>query len=225
MPATFGSLQTKISKKLIDANQTAVSGADVADAINDALHYWKQKRFWFNEAQAALTMDINDPYVLGFGNTNAAYPHAPVLPSDFLYEFDKDGFVIPYSKLRYRFRKVSPAEYDDANIEGIGIPYLYCFRNGNYEFYFYPNLAYTLTVNYVTDVADMVNDADTNVFTKYADRLLMYEALSHLYGENRQDTEQDSAYAMKADREARLLKTRSSNNNATGHLSVESILH
>lgn len=224
MAATFGSLQTKISKKLIDANQTAVSGADVADAINDALHYWKQKRFWFNEAQTTLTMDVNDPYVLGYGNTNSTYPNAPVLPSNFLYEFDKDGFVIPYSKLKYRFRKVAPAEFDDADIQGIGIPYIYCYRNGNYEFYFYPNLAYSLTVNYVTDVVDMVNASDTNIFTINADRLLMYEALSHLYGENRQDMDQGMGYAGKADRESRLLKTRSSNNNASGHLSVSSIL-
>lgn len=224
MVATFGSLQTKISKKLIDANQTAIAGADVADALNDALHYWKQKRFWFNEGQATLTMDINDPYVLGYGNTNSDYPNAPVLPSDFLYEFDKDGFVIPYSKLKYRFEKVPPAAFDDADIQGIGIPYIYTFRNGNYEFYFYPNLAYSLTVNYVKDVADMVNQNDTNVFTVNADRLLMYEALSHLYGENRQDESQGGLYAGKADREARLLKTRSSNNNASGNLSVSSIL-
>lgn len=223
--ATYGSLQTKVSKKLIDANQVAIAGADVGDALNDALHYWKQKRFWFNEAQTTLTMDTNDPYVLGYGNTNASYPNAPVLPQNFLYEFDKDGFVIPYSKLNYRFKKVTPAQYDDSNIQGIGIPYIYCFRNGNYEFYFYPNLSYSLVVNYAIDVADMVNANDSNIFTKYADRLLMYEALSHLFGENRQDSTQDNAFATKADREYRLLKTRTSQNNASGSLVVESILH
>jgi hypothetical protein len=225
MAATFGSLQTKISKKLIDPLQSAVTQADVADALNDALHYWKQKRFWFNEGQATLTMDVNDPYVLGYGNSNATYPNAPQLPSDFLYEFENDGFVIPYSQLKYRFKKVTPAQYDDSDIQGIGIPYLYCFRNGNYEFYFYPNLAYTLTVNYVKDVTDLVNLSDTNIFTANADRLLMYEALSHLYGENRQDGTMDNSYAAKADREAKLLKTRTSNNNASGSLVMTSILH
>ena len=223
--ATYGSLQTKVSAKLIDSGNSAISASTVGDALNDALHYWKQKRFWFNEAQASLTMDINDPYVLGYGNTNASYPNAPVLPQNFLYEFEKDGFVIPYSKLFYRFKKVSPAQYDDNNIEGIGIPYIYCYRNGNYEFYFYPNIAYTLMVNYLADQPDMVNSSDTNVFTQYADRLLMYEALSHLMGENRQDNTQDNFFAQKADREFRLLKTRTSNNNAAGVLAVESILH
>lgn len=231
--ATFGSLQLKISKKLIDANQTAIAASDVADALNDALRFWKQKRFWFNEAQAVLTMDISpavdgstmsDPYVLGYGNTNANFPNAPVLPQDFLYEFAKDGFVINYSQLRYRFEKVPPSVYDDSNVNGIGIPYIYTYRNGNYEFYYYPNIAYQLTVNYLKDQADMVNATDTNVFTQYADRLIMYEALSHLYGENRQDGDQAAAYAAKAQREYTLLRTRSAENAATGQLQTHSIL-
>lgn len=223
--STFGSLEAKVSAKLIDAGNSAISASTVGDALNDALHYWKQKRFWFNEAQTTLTMDTNDPYVLGYGNTNSTYPNAPVLPQNFLYEFDKDGFVISYSKLFYRFKKVSPAQFDDSNIQGIGIPYIYCYRNGNYEFYFYPNLNYSLIVNYLADQPDMVGSNDTNVFTQYADRLLYYEALSHLYGENRQDLEQGNAYAARADRESRLLKSRSSNNNASGSLAVESILY
>lgn len=225
MAATLGSLQTKISKKLIDANNAAIAASDVVDAINDALHYWKQKRFWFNEAQTTLTMDINDPYILGYGNTNATYPNAPVLPSNFLYEFVEDGFVISYSKLFYRFEKVTPAIYDDANIQGIGIPYIYTFRNGNYEFYFYPNLAYSLIVNYLVDVNDLANAGDTNLFTQYADRLIMYQALAHLYGENRQDQQSAAYYAQMAKDEYNLLKMRSGANVSTGKLVINSILH
>lgn len=225
MASTFGTLKTKISKKLIDAGQTAISDADVGDAINDALHYWKQKRFWFNEAQTTLTMDVNDPFVLGYGNSNSTYPSAPVLPQDFLYEFPEDGFVINYNSLSYRFLKVTPAQYDDQSIQGIGIPYIYTFRNGNYEFYFYPNLAYSLQVNYLKDYSDLVTTGDTNNFTAYADRLLMYEALSHLYSENRQDIEQGATYAAKAKREYDLLKMRSGTNVTTGRLTVSSILN
>lgn len=222
---TFGSIKTKISRKLIDAAQTAISDSGVGDALNDALRYWKQKRFWFNEGQGFLTMDVNDPYILGPGNSApAGYPGAPSLPADFLYEFEKDGFVISYSKLFYRFRKVPPGEFDSANIQGQGIPYIYCFRNGNYEFYYYPNLAYSMTVNYLKDVADMVNAADTNIFTANADRLIMYEALAHLLGEDRQDDKSESNFFAKVDREYKLLKARSARGIASGHLSVSSIL-
>lgn len=233
MAANFGTLQAKVSRKLIDSNQTAVAASTVQEALNDALHYWKQKRFWFNEAQAYLTMDtsaaldgstISDKYVLGYGNTNSNFPNAPVLPSNFLYEFEKDGFVILYSKLKYRFRKVPPATFDDTDVGGTGIPYIYCNRNGNYEFYFYPNLAYSLQVNYLEDQVDMVAPTDTNVFTVNADRLITYEALGHLMGEDRQDDKSGGGFFALADREYKLLKARSVRNIASGHISVDSIL-
>jgi len=233
MTVTFSSLQAKISKKLIDGGNTAIAVGDVQDAINDALHYWKQKSFWFNEAQVTLTMDNSaaldgsarsDPYVLGYGNSVANYPNAPVLPSNFLYEKQKDGFVIYYSSLRYRMKKISPAQLDGMSINGIGLPYAYCFRNGNYEFYFLPNLAYSLVVNYIKDYSDLVNPGDSNDFTNNADRLLYYEALARLYGENRQDSKMESTYQAKVEREYNLLRKRTGDNVASGELSIETII-
>ena len=222
--STFGSLKTKISKKLIDASQTAISNSDVGDALNDALHYWKQRRFWFNEGKTTITMDTKDPFVLTYGNTEPAYPSAPVLPQNFLYELPKDGFVILYSNLSYRFEKVNPSRLDDESVNGVGIPYMYCFRNGNFEFYYLPNMNYTMQVNYVKDYPDFVADIDTNDFTKYADRLIMYEALAHLMGENRQDDAQDNNFAGKADREFRLLQKRSGSSVTSGNLETRNIL-
>ena len=232
---TFGALQTKISKKLIDANNTAISASDVGDAINDALHYWKFRRFWFNERQTVLTMEVNDPFVLLYGQTNSNYPNAPVLPQYFLYEFPDDGFVIYYSQLRYTMKKRNPKVFDDQAIgsvtgtgstgSGAGLPFIYTFRNMSYEFYFYPNIAYSLYVNYIADYVDLVNATDTNDFTNYADRLLMYEALSHLMGENRQDQNLENAYFAKADREYQNIKMRGFNQVETGELVTESILN
>lgn len=223
-PSTFGSLKTKISKKLIDAGQTAISDSDVGEALNDALRYWKQKRFWFNERTTTVTMDPNDPYILQYGNSIAAYPSAPVLPQNFLYEFPEDGFVIKYSNLSYRFDKVHTKKYDDESVNGIGIPYIYTFRNGNFEFYYLPNLAYQMTVNYVCDYPDFSASSDTNDFTQYADRILTYEALSHLSGENRQDDKAENKYAALADKEWRLMKKRTTANVGTGALSIMTIL-
>jgi hypothetical protein len=232
--ATSSTIVTKISRKLIDQNNTAVAVTSVQDAVQDALHFWKQKRFWFNEAATTFNLDISpaldgsassDPFILGYGNTNALYPHAPVLPQNFGWEFPEDGFVIKYSNLSYRFDKVSPAKYDDTNIQGVGLPYIYTFRQGNYEFYFYPNLAYSMTCNYIMDVPDFTfNAGETNIFTQYADRLITYEALSHLFGEDREDPDSDTKYSAKADKEFTMLKTRGSQNVASGKLSYSSIL-
>ena len=184
-----------------------------------------------------LTMDINDPFIFMFGQSNANYPSAPILPQMFLYEFpDDDGFTIYYQQLRYRMEKTSPKLFDDVCVGGItgpagtpsgsglGIPFTYTFRNQAYEFYFYPNLAYSMVVNYITDYADLVNTADTNDFTNYADRVITYEALSHLYGENRQDQQQEGTYFAKADREYQNLKMRGFQQQETGKLTVDTIL-
>lgn len=233
MAATFGSLQTKISKKLLDPNQTAIAATDVADAINDALHFWKYKPFWFNQRQTTITMDTkaaadgsasSDPYILGYGNSIANYPSAPVLPQLFLFEMPEDGFVIYWNNLYYPQKKVPPFIYDVENVHGIGLPTIYCFRNGNYEFYFYPNIAYSMIVNYVTDYADLVNSTDTNDFTANADRLLMYEALSHLYGEQRQDQQSSAYYAQAAQREYENIMVRGSQQAASGSLTYECIV-
>lgn len=234
--ATFGQLQTKVSTKLIDAGQTAVSASNVEDAINDALHYWKFRRFWFNERQTTLTMDINDPFVFMYGQSNSNYPSAPVLPQLFLYEFPDDGFVIYYNQLRYTMKKRHPMVFDNQAIggntgpagvpsgSGLGIPYMYTFRQQTYEFYFYPNLNYSLVVNYITDYADLVNASDTNDFTINADRVLLYEALSHLYGENRQDQQMENSFFAKADREYENLKMRGFSMQESGELTCENIL-
>ena len=233
---TFGALQTKISKKLIDANNTAIASSDVGDAINDAIHYWKFRRFWFNERQVTLTMDINDPFIFMYGQSNSNYPSAPVLPQMFLYEFPESGFTIFYNQLRYTMKKCSPKDFDAEAVGGItgpagvpsgsglGLPFIYTFRNQTYEFYFYPNLAYSMVVNYITDYVDLVSGSDSNDFTNYADRVIMYESLSHLYGENRQDGPQESTYFAKADREYQNLKMRGFQMQESGELSCENIL-
>lgn len=221
---TFAQLKTIVSRKLIDPNNTAISASDVGQAINDAIRFWRYRRFWFNESSTTLTMDINDPFVLGYGNTNSSYPLAPVLPSDFLEELPKDGFVIQYSNLSYTMNKVHPREYDNQNVRGQGLPYCYTWRNGNYEFYWYPNLAYTLSVYYFKNYVDLVSDNDNNDFTNLADQLVIYEALSRLSGEDRQDLEMNNSYAAKADREYSNLERRTFKKTASGKLSVDSIL-
>lgn len=236
MTVTFGSLQTRISTKLIDAAQTAVSASDVGDAINDAIHFWKYRRFWFNERQTTLTMDINDPFIFMNGQSNSNYPSAPVLPALFLYEFPDDGFVIYYNQLRYPMVKKHPQVFDSIAVggntgpagvpsgSGLGLPFIYTFRQQTYEFYFYPNINYSMVVNYITDYVDLVNSMDTNDFLAYADRLIMYESLSHLMGENRQDQNMEGSYFAKADREYENINMKGGYQLGSGDLTIDTIL-
>ena len=210
---TFAQIRTKVSRKLIDPSNTAVSVADVGDAINDALNFWKQRPLWFNQKTATTTLVIGDPVI-------------PGMPSDFLFEDSENGFVIPYQNITYTLEKKPPKIYDAVSIAGaLGLPSIYTWRNGVYSVYYNPNLAYTLNIYYTADYTALSADSDNNDFTNYADQLLMYETLSRLSGEDRQDLQMDNSYAAKADREYNNLTMRSFRQKATGYLTINTILH
>lgn len=223
--ATFGSLQTSVAKRLIDPNNVAVSNADVQQAILDSITFWKPRKFFFNQASANLTMDVNDPYVLGPASSPVSgYTNAPKLPSNFLVEDEENGFVIRYNNLRYTMLKKAPQEYDAVNIAGMGLPYIYTYRSGNYEFYWFPQIAYPLTVYYIKDYPDLVNTGDTNDFTNYAANLLIYEAVSRILSDVRLDDARAERFKARAMEEYENIKGRSFKQNATGRVSYDTIL-
>lgn len=222
--STFVQLKSKIAQRLIDPSSTAVSLTNVGDAINDAITFWKYKRFWFNQTSVVKTMDFNDPYILQYGNTKTAYPLAPVLPSDFLYEIPENGFVINWNNLSYTMKKKHPKEFDATNVRGIGLPFIYTFRDENYEFYFYPNINYLMSVYYVKNYVDLVNDSDHNDFTDFAEKMIIYEALSRLSAELRQDEKMQAYYSAAALKEYENIKIRSFDQMKSGTLVIDTIL-
>lgn len=213
MSSTFLQLRTKVARKILDPLNSAVTDENVGDAINDALAYWKYRRFWFNEHHSIATLSVS---VGNFTN---------VLPDDFLYEFPEDGFNIPYNNITYPLFKKSPQIFDTTAIaNAVGLPYIYTTRNGNYELYFNPQLAYSLNIYYIQDQTPFANDSDTNPFSEYADQMLIYEAISRLIGEDRQDLQMNNSYWQKADREEKNLKQRTFKQTASGSLTVETII-
>jgi hypothetical protein len=209
--ATFGSLKTSASKRLMDDSNTAVSSSDVADSINAAIGFWKQKRFWFNQATATPTLTEDDPDITG-------------MPSDFLYELSKNGLVIEYASSRYPLVKVDNNFFDMRDSEGVGLPAIYTYRNGGLQVYPYPDQAYTLKLYYIKDYTDLSDDSDTNDFTTYADKLVLYEALSRLHGELRQDEKMEAYYTGRAQAEYQNLLNRTSKLIGSGILSIDTIL-
>lgn len=208
---TFLELRKKISRKLIDPNNTAISDEDVGDAVLDAINFWKFQRYWFNEAKATTTLVVNQALIEG-------------LPDLVLYELENNGLVIPYNNLSYTIYKKPPEIYDRVSVNGVGLPYIYTWRAGSYYIYFLPNLAYTLNFYYVKDYIDLSNDTDTNDWTTNAYRLIYYDALSRLSGEDRQDSERGGIYWQKANLESENLKKRSTALAGTGQLTVDTIL-
>lgn len=209
--ATFGEMKTKVAKRLQDTQGTAVSTSDVADAINNALRFWKKQKLWFNESSTTISLTINNPLISG-------------LPTDFQFELPENGFVIVKSQIRYTLKKTPPVQYDFEDIEGNGVPEIYTWKAGSFYVYPYPQEAYTTKVYYIKEYSDLSADSDTNDFTVNADQLIMYDALSRLHGELRQDEKMEAYYSARAQEEFSNLSSFGKRKSGNGQLTIETIL-
>lgn len=210
--ATFGQMKTWVSKRLQDPNNTAVSSDDVGDLINQALSYWKNVRFWFNEVTDTTTLTAQDNSV--------------PLPADWLVPSIDEALVIEYSGIRYTLKKVSEAFYNQIYLSnGIGQPFYYSKQaNSGYKVYPIPNKDYTLRRFYLKDYDDFVNDSDTNDFSEEAQYLLQYTAAAYGSRDFRQDLDMYKSFMDRAlDEEQNLLVT-TRKDNATGSLTIFSVL-
>lgn len=208
--ATFGELQTSVSKRLLDASNTAVSSSDVATAINSAIDYWKTTRFYFNVVEDTVSLTAQDGTIPVTGSV--------------LGPSKQDGaFVVEYSNMRYPLQKISENTYNAWFLEnGYGIPRFYARVGQSYEMYPLPDSAYILRRSYYKDYTDLVNSSDTNDFTDYADRLIMFWACAELIGGLRQDDKMEGYFTNKAMDEKNRLLGFTNKLNSSGRLVVSS---
>lgn len=210
--ATFGEINTWVSKRLQDPNNTAVSSSDVGEMINQAVKYWKNERFYFNEETGTVTIL----------KSNAQIP----LPPDWLVPAIDDAFVIEYSGIRYPLKKVSESQYNAMYLSnGIGQPFWFAkLANSGYQVYPIPDRDYTLRYFMVRDYADLVNNSDSNDFTTEAEFLTKYTALAYGSRDFRQDSEMYNSFMQQAMMEEENLLVTTRKDNATGSLTISSTL-
>ena len=202
-----------VAKRLIDPSGTAVATSDVQDAINDAIAYWKFRRFWFNEVSDTATLTIQ----------STAFPY----PSNFLMPVtDDDGFNIEYGGVRYPLVKITQQVYDSVYLaNGYGLPRWYArCENQEYQCYPIPNYAYTVNRHYLKDYVALSADGDTNDFSINAARLIELWALGNLVTELRQDTGMGDYYRAASQNEYRNLRVRTDKENGSGKLTLYSQL-
>lgn len=206
--ATLGELRTKVGERLQDATFQSISASSVTAIINDAIRFYKYRRYWFNETEADLTCTASNPVL-------------PGIPSDFLYELKRGALAIEYGNAVYPLSKIDTETYDNMNTEGLGMPGVYCYRNNEFSLYPYPNFAYAVKFRYIKDYAELVNDVDYNDFTTIAPNMVLYNALSRIYAEFKQDPNMESYYSARADNEEANIMKRSSALSGSGTLTTE----
>jgi hypothetical protein len=209
--ATFATMQTFVSKRLLDANSVAVSVSDVAASLNDAISYWKFRRFWFNESLSINTV-----------TSTGVVP----LPPDFLVQvMDDSAVTIEYSNMRYPLGKVTEQFYDGIWLEnGFGLPQVYARNNSQLTVYPLPDQNYTVRIRYLKNYNDLIGGNDSNDFTEYANRLICLWALANLSAELRQDEKMEAYYRAAAENEYKNLSIMTNKSNGTGKLTIYSSL-
>lgn len=208
----LGQMVTYVSKRLIDANNEAVSVDDVKQAINESIFYWKKRRFTFNQG--------------GFTNTLTAQNPSISVPADFYIPMQQDdGFYITYGDARHPLSRVSPAAYDGLYMaNGYGLPLVYAFKAGTYQTWPIADQAYSITSNYLKQYQDLSNDSDENDFTLYASSLINSWTLANLHAELRQDDKMEAYFRSKAKDEFKELGVESNKVEASGRMSISSSL-
>lgn len=211
MTTTLADIRKNIGERLQDPSFQSISAASVDAVINQALSYYKYSRFWFNESLSTITLNVNDPVV-------------PNIPADLLVELPNGGLTIHYSTVYYPLEKRSSEIYDSGNVQAVGLPYIYTYRNQQYEVYFYPNIQYTLLFRYLKDYNPLIENNDHNDFTDFAPQMITYNALSRIYAEYKQDPNMEAYYTARAQDEKINVERRSSGLTGSGTLTLTSYL-
>ena len=210
--ATFGALQTAVSKRLLDASNTAVSASDVASAINETIAYWKFRRFWFNEIQDQVTLVQQDAVI-------------PYTGDILVWNSENGSANIEYSNMRYQLTKINQQDYNNLWLgNGYGIPQYYARVGQDYVMYPLPDRNYTLNRTYLKEYDALVDAGDTNDFTNYAERLVRLWTVADLIAEFRQDEKMESYFRNSANDAYRQLSVMSDKSDGSGSLSLNSAL-
>lgn len=209
--ATLQQIRERVSRKLQDPDNTDRSVAVINDEINRSIDYYQNYRFWFNEDQANITLNVDDNVV-------------PNIPSDLISELQVNGLLLIDSQVKIDLIKLLPNDFFERDQDQTGRPYFYTYRNGEFLVFPTPQQAYPVRFRYLKSYTDLVNDSDTNDFTDNAPDLIMLHTLKNLYAEDKQDSQYASYYAELERSELMALRERTDNLNGTGRIKGHSIL-
>lgn len=209
--ATLSELRTRIARKLADGNLVDPTSAEIDAQINSTIDYYETDKFWFSEDRASITLTVGSAVV-------------PDIPSDFKQIIEPNGVVVLENQVRYPLIHLTPLEYDTINVDGIGLPRGYTYRDGQFLLWYYPDQAYTLFLFYRKTYADLVNDSDSNDFTTHAERLIEYKTLANLSMDYRFDPARAERYERQSLDEFNKIKRETYNRTATGSLLTENIV-
>lgn len=209
--ATLQQIRELILAKLDDGTVIRPNSAEVNSQINSTIRYYQNESFWFTQSEATLNTVIDSSVLTG-------------VPSDFKMTREPNALVLMRENIPYPLSHKNPLFFDSLDYNTSGQPYIYTYRDGQFEVYSVPNQVYDIKLYYTAKFDDLVDDADTNGFTENAERLIEYRTLGDLLIDYREEDVRGNFYLQRASDELKAIKRETYNRTSTGVLSTENIV-
>ena len=188
---TYGDMQNRIADELggradLLANSPGMTASPIQLAIQSAIGYFENDRFFFNELRqtGAFNTVLNQEFY-----TSADWDQIP-----YLKHIDKLSVFV--TRNRYYMVGRTPQYMEDISINPYnnGVPIDYCYYNEQLRFYPIPNAAYPINFLGTKTFAELSAVGDTNPWVNEAEELIRCRAEFILC----RDTLKDAAGALAA---------------------------
>jgi len=174
-PTTTGTLAA-MKARIADELARSDIGANISNAINDAITFYQRKRFYFNE-----TGPNGSTFNTVAGQTTYSVSDDPDIP----YMYDVDDLFITVANNNYTVKRIDPSQWRILQIPTFrGQPYQYMFLNQAISFLPIPDRAYQMQIvgHYKLAAPASDTEADNHWMTD-AERLIRSCAKRLLYQE------------------------------------------
>ena len=163
--ATYATMQADIADELL--NQSALTSAQIKKAIERAIASYERRPWWFNT--------LSGTFLTVAGQEYYTTPAASFIPN--MIEIQSAMITVSGSKQR-----LDPALFSDIEEAQTsnGVPTRYAMLTGQIRLFPVPNSVYTVTLGYVGRLAALVNAADENAWTTFAEELIRQAAKRRL---------------------------------------------
>lgn len=201
--ATFSDMQNRIADELggrtdLLAPSPGMTYSPIQLAIQDAVSYWENARFYFNEyrtAGAFSTVQGQEFYTASDWPDIATIQH-----------IDKLSVLISGNRYFMWPRTEQYMEDISINPSWSGQPVDYAYYNFQLRFYPIPDNAYPVNVLGTKQFTQLVNNSDSNVWTNVAEMMIRATAKQYIYRDTILDDVKATAMEKSADQQFSSLK-------------------
>ena len=202
----FGTMVNRMARELRRDNLTA----DIKDSIVDAIHFYENERWSWQETSSVVTTTANSPYL-------SSLP-AGIISLDKV-QLDNGGSRYPINA------RSNDWITDVDNGNSFGPPYDYALHQGNMRLYPVPDKAYSAHLTYqvqLTEVSASASSTATNAWMTDGEAMIRAHAKSLVFAHRLRNVQEAQVMSSVAEREHDRLKAKDRGLVATGKVTKTS---